>query len=187
MTRLCSLTTRDDDFFDMAAILLTGIAMNERRKHGGRKVIRRKLFDDYSTDDESTAMACPFSGTTSPSAATTPAPSKLAMVPQSTAFPRRSAAARKISRRPRTRGLVACAGDKESVPVMDLPPGEAPMTRRQKRKARMQAKQKVQKAQPGGNSAEVEAGTEDGLNPAGPATRREAKPNPKYLGPEWVR
>jgi len=44
----------------------------------------------------------------------------------------------------------------------------------------------VKEAQADGNSAEEEAGTEDGLDPAGraPATRREVKPNLKYLGPE---
>ncbi|PUZ47093.1 hypothetical protein GQ55_7G135200 [Panicum hallii var. hallii] len=43
---------------------------------------------------------------------------------------------------------------RRSVPVMDLSAGEAPMTRRQKRKASVQAKRKVKEAQAGGNSAE---------------------------------
>ena len=49
---------------------------------------------------------------------------------------------------------------------MDLSVGEAPMTRRHKRKAWVQAKRKVKEAQADGNSAEEEAGTEDGLDPA---------------------
>lgn len=79
---------------------------------------------------------------------------------------------------------VGCLGLQGSMPVMDLPTAEAPMTGRQKRKAWMQAKE----VQGGENSKEEEVGTEDGLGPAaGLAKRREAKPNPKYLGPEWVR
>ena len=82
----------------------------------------------------------------------------------------------------------ACACRRASL-SWTLSAGEAPMTMRQKRKALgagLQAKRKVKEAQADGNSAEEEAGTEDGLDPAGraPATRREVKPNLKYLGPE---
>ena len=86
----------------------------------------------------------------------------------------------------RGRLWVGCLCAQESVPIMDLSVGEAPMTRRHKRKAWVQAKRKVKEAQADGNSAEEEAGTEDVLDLAGraPATRREVKPNLKYLGPE---
>lgn len=109
----------------MVAILLTAIAMDQRRKRGGsvprRKVVRRKLFDDYFPDAGSKAMAGSSSSTMAPSA-------KLAVAPQSTAFPRRFACstttARKkpqrlrlattansrLARRPRTQGPVTCTG-----------------------------------------------------------------------------
>lgn len=83
--------------------------------------------------------------------------------------------------------LVGCLHAQDGVPVMDLSAGAAPMARRQMRKNRKQAKLK-EEVYAGRNSAEErEARTEDRLDPSGPTTRREGKPNPKYLGPEWVR
>ncbi|CAL5027588.1 unnamed protein product [Urochloa decumbens] len=167
----------DDDDFEMMAILLAGIAMSKQAKYRGsvprRKVVRRKLFD-YSTDDES--MLCAFSSTTASSAAAKKKPlRRLAATADS-----------RLARRPRTRILAGHAGGEIGVPVTNLSAGKAAMTRRQKRKAWMQAKLKVKEVQAGGNSEE-KVGTKYGPDPAGSSTRCEAKPNLKYLGPDWVR
>ncbi|CAN6241816.1 unnamed protein product [Urochloa humidicola] len=166
----------DDDDFEMMAILLMGIEMDKRAKHGGsvprRKVVCPKLFDDYSTDEES--MVCALSSTTASSATTRKKPLRRLT----------TTASSRLARMPRAGVLAGHAGAK-MVPVMNLSAGEAPMTRRQKRKALTQSKLKVKEVQAGGNSEE-KAGTEYGLDSAGPSTRRESKLNPKYLGQDWV-
>jgi hypothetical protein len=104
LLRMCldDSSSDDDDDFEMVAILLAGIAMNKQAKRCGsmprRKVVRQKLFDGYSTNDES--MACStFSGTVAP--AKKKPPRHLA-----------TTACSRFARRPRTHSLVGHAGYK---------------------------------------------------------------------------